>query len=1081
MQATTKKTPAQNLAAGLETQMDEFWQQALNHIQSSSSPSYRFIVPSAMVELVKDAVPYSELTSCTVSQFSGLVIHKGLYQEIEPTFLFHLVKDLAPTFANEVFIVLETTGSRLRSIHKHLGHLREIKNWIVANADPSVVNSQDIDGQRPESSEQVLALMAKFVAQNLAKAIDPTHAKLGIAIAETAERFNDTAWFWVDDTGKTAELFAVPNIRKEYPELADATLDYVLRLSPDSIIQRRAALPELRLLDNNPENFRAYNSFFNLTGNLTKGVICPSIRFNDNRTRAVAEYSGNVIHFTYCGRRQTVDIENSIKNWSILEYSDRIVFSHTSAISGTPLFGSPSHVCDVTYAYTLWRARPTIEVSVSVRAATGVTLRVVHITTAFDQLSKGGGFDTVVTGRGDTYQTNAVPGASRTTLARGATDYVSLFEGRVMPGFAVGLHVHLNNGDQLKDVTVEGSQLGHFHWVYTTYDLKKLQEGQTKTIIENRLLTGGGYYTLPDIYKKLIIAAETAAGDVDPSMSYDIGAELNAVATTLLFAKRGLYDHSSLSDQRLQELKAWFDRHLDIYLSVSRPDDENVQQRVFVRGLSFVILALDCMERAFEGEYRARLVTCVQLLLRLEVPVTNGDEQSLFSTHTADDPSPPELDCQGAALLALARAAPWGDSENQIRSAIRRGLRAILIVSINGEQYDQPTLTYNTIAVRKQAGGSREDTGYWNFKLGLALRAFKAIQRVQELGHLGLDQDTLDLLERLIERAQEALQPSLRFADGTLEALTSQRSGETNSETQPWVALGLAAAIEWEILGRRVESSSCESHAETSSILSSARGYFDKRLPPLNVKLKCSDEQASRLLKRIVDSWEELGRSRPHWSVLTADQFLPHQIETTEPAFFATGEHERDKLLAAVRRAGRDPSEFKEVFQYGCGLGRVTNFLAESFDRVRACDASRQHLERARAHTHEIGRSNVTYLLSTLPAFGMNRQFDLWFSLFALQHYSPPIIAMILRRALTMLRPGGLAVFQCPTYAPNYQFDIDEYLASQVPESGLEIHFLPQSELFKIVRDAGCSIVEVVEDDTCNPQWISNTVVVTKE
>lgn len=1058
--------------------MDAFWQQAVDHIQPRSSANYRFVVPNTMDGLVKDAVPYSNLPGHSAGQFNGIVIHKGAYQEIEPTFLFRLVRDLVPTFANEVFIVLEAAGSRLRSTHKHLGQLKEIKEWVTANAHPSIVES--LDETWPESSEDVLTRMVKFVVQNLAKVIDPTDAKSAIAIAETAERFNDTAWFWVDDTGKTAELFAVPNVRNAYPDLADATLDYVLRLSPDSVIQRRAAVPELKLLDKNPENFRAYNSFFNLTGNLKRGVICPSIRFNDNRTRPIAEYSGNIIHFTYWWRRQSVDIEDAIKDWSITEHSDRIVFSHVSEIHGTPLFGAPTHVCDVTYAYTLWRARPTIEVSVSTTAKAGVTLGGVHITTAFDQLSKGGGLDTAITGHGSAHQTHAVPGGSKTILARGAADYVSLFEGRVMPGFAVGLHAHLNDGDKLKDFTAEASQLGHFHWVYATYDLKRLRKGETKTIVENRLVTGGGYYTRPDLYKKLIIAAESATGDVDPSMSYDIGAELNAVAATLLFAKRGLYT-SSLSEQRLRDLKTWFDRHLDIYLSVSRPDEEGVQQRVFVRGLSFVILALDCMERAFEGAYRAKLDTCVQLLLRLEVPVTNGDDQSLFSTHAADDPSPPELDCQGAALLALARAAPWGDPEQRIKSAIRRGLRAILIVSARGDQYEQPTLTYNTIAVRKQAGEAREDTGYWNFKLGLALRAFKAVRQVQELGKLGLDQETFNLLDLLIERAQDALKPSLRLEDGTLEALTSQRSGETNSETQPWVALGLAPAIEWEILGRPIESLGSESQVATSSSISPTRGYFDKGSPPLNVNLECSEQQASRLLERTISSWEELGRSRPHWSVLTADQFLPAQIEATEPAFFATGEQDRDRLIAAIRRAGRDPAEFKDAFEYGCGLGRVTNFLAESFDQVRACDVSRQHLERARAHTQEIGRSNVTYLRSTFPTFGMKRQFDLWFSLFVLQHNSPPIIAMILRRALTLLRPGGLAVFQCPTYAPNYRFDIDEYLASQAPESGLEMHFMPQSALFKIVREAGCSVAEVVEDDTGNPQWISNAVVVTKK
>src|SRR5215469_12026714 len=107
--------------------------------------------------------------------------------------------------------------------------------------------------------------MVNFIVEKLVKVIDPLQPEPVVAIAETAERFNNTSWFWVDDTGKTAELFAVPSVRNAHPALADALLDYVLRLSPDLIIQRRAAVPELRLVDANPKMFRAYNSFFNLT------------------------------------------------------------------------------------------------------------------------------------------------------------------------------------------------------------------------------------------------------------------------------------------------------------------------------------------------------------------------------------------------------------------------------------------------------------------------------------------------------------------------------------------------------------------------------------------------------------------------------------------------------------------------------------------------------------------------------------------------------------------------------------------------------------------------------------------------
>src|SRR6516162_7112013 len=103
----------------------------------------------------------------------------------------------------------------------------EMRNGLVPFKDEDIV-----DDNRPRfeglagSDNTILTPMVNFIAKELAKVIDPLQPEPIVAIAETAERINDTRWFWVDDTAKTAELFAVPNVRDAYPALADATLDY---------------------------------------------------------------------------------------------------------------------------------------------------------------------------------------------------------------------------------------------------------------------------------------------------------------------------------------------------------------------------------------------------------------------------------------------------------------------------------------------------------------------------------------------------------------------------------------------------------------------------------------------------------------------------------------------------------------------------------------------------------------------------------------------------------------------------------------------------------------------------------------
>ena len=650
--------------------------------------------------------------------------------------------------------------------------------------------------------DAALTPLVDFIVDNLAKVIDPDKAEPVVAIAETAVRFMDTAWFWVDDTAKTAELFAVPSVHDAHPALADATLDYVLRLSRGPIIQRRSAVPDLKLINSDPENFHAYNNFFHFTGNLTRGIVSPSIRYNDDRTRAIGQYSGNLLSFRYGWRDHVLDIEEAIDRWSVDEREDRIVFSHISSIRAKPLVGDAVHVCDVTYAYTLWRARPTVELSVSILAKT--TLEDVRISTAFDHLWKEPGFGAAIVGRRDSFITSPVPTEPSATLWDGPADYLCLYESSWMPGFANGFHVRFKDPAKVERIMARWSEPNCFHWVYAVHKVGKIRRGQTRSIVEDRLMTGGGNYDAPAFYRELVAAAEAGAGDIDPSVSYDIGAELNAAAVTILFAREGRYAASPPSPERIDELRAWYDRHLDIYLKMLRIGEPGDASRVFVRGLSFVILSLDCMARAFpEAGYRATLGACVKLLLRREDPVRGAPGESIFG--------PPELDCHTASLLAFARAAHWGDPDRVLSQAIERGLRAIAAVHTDREPNGNVVPSYDTLLVRDDINYSKQDSGFWNFKLGLSLRAFNAIRRMQELGKLSLDWASLDHLDTLDRMGRAALQSSMRRVGDTVEVLTSHRSTETNSETQPWVALGLTPAIEWEILGRAVARASAAS------------------------------------------------------------------------------------------------------------------------------------------------------------------------------------------------------------------------------------------------------------------------------
>lgn len=248
--------------------------------------------------------------------------------------------------------------------------------------------------------------------------------------------------------------------------------------------------------------------------------------------------------------------------------------------------------------------------------------------------------------------------------------------------------------------------------------------------------------------------------------------------------------------------------------------------------------------------------------------------------------------------------------------------------------------------------------------------------------------------------------------------------------------------------------------------------------PASNVEVECAPDVLNRLRDHVQRSWESLGRMHAHYSVLTCAQYVPAQFEANAEAFWATGESQVSWLKRILAKHGMNKLDDKVCIDYGCGVGRLTRPLAEQFAKIHGYDISEPHLEFARERV--AGRRNVDlHLLRMLPPPLVSA--DVFFSLIVLQHNPPPVIALIIRSALASLKPGGLAVFQVPTYELGYEFRTEQYLRSrQFSKEGLEMHCIPQQEVFRIAADTGCHVLEVREQDFTG-RWgtdVSNVFVI---
>jgi SAM-dependent methyltransferase len=234
-----------------------------------------------------------------------------------------------------------------------------------------------------------------------------------------------------------------------------------------------------------------------------------------------------------------------------------------------------------------------------------------------------------------------------------------------------------------------------------------------------------------------------------------------------------------------------------------------------------------------------------------------------------------------------------------------------------------------------------------------------------------------------------------------------------------------------------------------------------------------ADEQ--RLFAHVQTTWQQLGETEPHWSVLSSGEFKQDNLAANREQFYASGQHCLRLLAAALQRCDVDFRRLSSGIEYGCGVGRVTHWLAEHLQVLHAYDISSAHLKIAREHLEAQGRKNVVYHhVRRLDDLRQRPRVDLVYTCIVLQHNPPPIIKVLIERLLAALNPGGVAYFQLPCYAHGYSFDLTRYLAHADRVHEIEMHALPQHRVFQLIRNAGCEVLEVLDDDTWTGAGVHN-------
>jgi SAM-dependent methyltransferase len=218
--------------------------------------------------------------------------------------------------------------------------------------------------------------------------------------------------------------------------------------------------------------------------------------------------------------------------------------------------------------------------------------------------------------------------------------------------------------------------------------------------------------------------------------------------------------------------------------------------------------------------------------------------------------------------------------------------------------------------------------------------------------------------------------------------------------------------------------------------------------------------------------YERLGREDPMYAVLTSDRHRGNRWDPEE--FFEIGRAEIRRLLAYIESLGRKLDR-RSALDFGCGVGRLTQALAEHFDEVVGVDIADTMVEAAVKYDRHRGR--VRYIVNTtadLAVLGSD-EFDLVYSNITLQHVPPLAAEAYIAEFLRVVRPGGLVIFQMrngPAIRPGslrarlYSLRrerLRRFWKRVRGRPAYEMHFLARSSVEEVVAVAGGRVVDVVD------------------
>lgn len=157
--------------------------------------------------------------------------------------------------------------------------------------------------------------------------------------------------------------------------------------------------------------------------------------------------------------------------------------------------------------------------------------------------------------------------------------------------------------------------------------------------------------------------------------------------------------------------------------------------------------------------------------------------------------------------------------------------------------------------------------------------------------------------------------------------------------------------------------------------------------------------------------WNKFGLEDPMWAILTQENKKGGKWDVG--AFFETGKKEIKQLFNLLEKLNVTLPPGKAI-DFGCGIGRLTQAMAEYMDEVVGIDIAPSMIDQANILNNHVGK--VTYHLNEQNALSNfpSESFSLIYSNITLQHMRPRYARVYIQEFVRLLKKDGVMVFQMP-------------------------------------------------------------------